>query len=552
MNRLLIVDDEKMIVDGIYELFEQSAIADLDIYRAYSGKMALKLLGRTKCDVVLSDIAMPGMDGLQLQRDIHRLWPHCKVIFLTSHNDFHYAHNALRSGIFDYVLKTEEDDHIIDAVRRALDTLEAERRSEAFIDQARKQLHEALPALSKEHLRKICNGIFAPADIAPSTFAELHIPLDASKPVWPIIGRVDDWNGYESAADRALLTYALQNMSGEYFVSGRFYMIALDSTHFAMFVQAREREEMPEDAERHSGEQQLRLFIVETVEMIRSSVKQLCKLPVSFAVGQGPVMWDRLYQAFERLRKLLVRGLGSSGEMIVCEGTPFTDVPAAASDSHRQTVQTIIRRLGDIELTDRRQHDRFAEVIQELQACLASGFTTSLYLEVYYSLAAHLLSEMSRWAPHLLQADTGIESILEFRAEKSYAIALDDLIKLSARLLDESIADQRERTHQVIRKLHQYIADNLDRDLSLTALSDVVYLNPVYLSRLYKQSTGIGLVDYINDIRMQRAKSHLAETQLKIHEIARSIGIETPTYFARLFKRREGITPQEYRDRFNK
>lgn len=552
MNRLLIVDDEKMIVDGIYELFEQSAFADLDIYRAYSGKMALKLLGRTKCDVVLSDIAMPGMDGLQLQREIHRLWPQCKVIFLTSHNDFHYAHNALRSGIFDYVLKTEEDDHIVDAVRRALDSLDAERRSEAFIDQARKQLHEALPALSKEHLRKICNGVFAPADIAPFTFAELRIPLDASKPVWPIIGRVDDWSGYESAADRALMTYALQNMSGEYFVKERFYMIPLDSTHFAMFVQASEKEGNSEAVEPYYGEHQLRLFIVETVEMIRSSMKQLCKLPVSFAVGQGPVMWDRLYHAFERLRKLLVRGLGSSGEMIVCEGTPFADVPAAASDSHRQTVKTIIRRLSDIELTDLRQHDRFAEVVQELKACLASGFHTSLYLEVYYSVAAHLLSEISRWAPHLLQADTGIEAILEFRAEKPYTVALDDLIKLSARLLDESIEDQRERTHQVIRKLHQYIADHLDRDLSLTALSDVVYLNPIYLSRLYKQTTGIGLVDYINDIRMQRAKSHLAETQMKIHEIARSIGIETPTYFARLFKRKEGITPQEYRDRFNK
>ena len=99
MKRLLIIDDEPYIVNSIYELFLENKQMELDIYKAYSGMEALELLKKAKIDIVLSDIKMPGMDGLELLKEIHSFWPFCKVIFLTAYDRFDYIHEANKDGI---------------------------------------------------------------------------------------------------------------------------------------------------------------------------------------------------------------------------------------------------------------------------------------------------------------------------------------------------------------------------------------------------------------------------------------------------------------------
>ncbi len=81
MHRLLIVDDEPYTVDGLYEMLEEADLPELELYRAYSAIEAIEWLNRIKIDIVLSDIRMPGMDGLRLLKEIRARWPRCKVIF---------------------------------------------------------------------------------------------------------------------------------------------------------------------------------------------------------------------------------------------------------------------------------------------------------------------------------------------------------------------------------------------------------------------------------------------------------------------------------------
>ena len=106
MYRMLIVDDEEIITDGLADVFGKLNL-DLDIYKAYSGQEALELLNRTRVDVVLSDICMPGMDGLELMETIRLNWPQCKIVFLTGHNDFNYVYQAIQAPDVQYVLKTK-------------------------------------------------------------------------------------------------------------------------------------------------------------------------------------------------------------------------------------------------------------------------------------------------------------------------------------------------------------------------------------------------------------------------------------------------------------
>jgi two-component system, response regulator YesN len=108
--------------------------------------------------------------------------------------------------------------------------------------------------------------------------------------------------------------------------------------------------------------------------------------------------------------------------------------------------------------------------------------------------------------------------------------------------------DKEKRDNLLICSIHEYIKQNLDKDVSLVKLAEVVYLNPSYLSRIYKQITGVNLSDYIYSIRLNKAKKMLKDSNLRVHDIASAVGFESAAYFIRSFKKSIGMTPQEYRE----
>lgn len=100
---------------------------------------------------------------------------------------------------------------------------------------------------------------------------------------------------------------------------------------------------------------------------------------------------------------------------------------------------------------------------------------------------------------------------------------------------------------EVVNKVHRYIEEHIADDISLTALGDYVSLNPSYLSRLYKQITGIGLSKYVNDYRNVIAKDMLLNTSMKVNEIAAKLGYNSALAFIRFFKKQNDMTPQDFR-----
>ena len=112
MYRILVIDDEPIIADGLYELFAQDETFALEVHKVYSAPDALKLLDRLRIDIVLSDIKMPGMNGLELLTQIHRRWPFCHVIFLSGYSDFEYVQKAMQLGADSYILKSQGDDRV--------------------------------------------------------------------------------------------------------------------------------------------------------------------------------------------------------------------------------------------------------------------------------------------------------------------------------------------------------------------------------------------------------------------------------------------------------
>ncbi|OXS55383.1 hypothetical protein B1A99_23955 [Cohnella sp. CIP 111063] len=151
MLTLLIVDDEPIIADGLYEEFKENEKWELDVHRAYSGKDALELISRMRIDLLISDIRMPGIDGIELLKQAKRHWPACKVVFLTGYKEFDYAYGALEHGAERYVLKTEGYDKIVEVVEElaveldpSLRMLRTEGRAMEIVDKVKSYIEAHL------------------------------------------------------------------------------------------------------------------------------------------------------------------------------------------------------------------------------------------------------------------------------------------------------------------------------------------------------------------------------------------------------------------------
>ncbi|MEN6313815.1 MAG: response regulator [Clostridiaceae bacterium] len=137
LYRLLIVDDEPHVANAIITLLESQTDLPLDIYFAYSGKQAIEIIKKGKIDLLMTDIQMPDMSGIELVDIVNQYWPICKTIFLTAYSDFNYAYQAIRKHVVSYILKAEDDDFILQEVRKALRFIDDEFNQRQALAQAK-------------------------------------------------------------------------------------------------------------------------------------------------------------------------------------------------------------------------------------------------------------------------------------------------------------------------------------------------------------------------------------------------------------------------------
>jgi len=191
MYRMLIVDDEPIIVNGLMQLFQGNPEFELDLCKAYSAAEALEIAKRTKLDILVSDIRMPGKTGLQLVDDIIYYWPTCRIIFLTGYSEFEYVYQALRKNVDNYILKTEGMDPIFEAVKQAIRKLEEENRQRLEQERAQLHLHLAEPYLKQEMMTELLKGEPLPSLIADERYADLSFTISADRPAYLVAGWVE-------------------------------------------------------------------------------------------------------------------------------------------------------------------------------------------------------------------------------------------------------------------------------------------------------------------------------------------------------------------------
>jgi len=558
MQRLLVVDDEEFITDGMAELLQGRRDLDLDVYKAYSGEEAIDWLRRTRMDVVLSDIHMPGMDGIELLEQIHRNWPNCRVIFLTGFNDFDFVYKAIKYPGTKYLLKSESHDKVLAAVEETLEEIRQEANSKDLMRRAQQEMHKAREAFQKEFCMHLLHGLpGGPADA--ELFQKLDIRLEARSPVLLVVGRLDCGPAMDDYSLRVQRQLSARWVLNKY-LGGVFHELTVfdEEGRIVAFLQPK-----PDHGEERDEESRFReavVFLKGTLELVQNACTASINETVSLIFTDHAVAWGSVAAAYEKLTRLLNLQTGSGTEILMTDtefdsalfGRGTASVLPPDDDADMQMEELMNQRFEEvlkIQLHSGNEENFFAKLrpvtdYLRREPSRNSGLALETYLRAALTLLNYINSHQltAELAFHIGQNQlTRPDSFLSWTEAAEY---LETMAHILFAMQKEA---GKRRTDTAVAYVQEFVLSHLREDLSLVRLAEQVYLNPSYLSRLFKQATGVNLSDYIVHSRVKRAKELLVGDNVKIQEVAAAVGYDTAGSFTRFFKKVTGMAPQEYR-----
>lgn len=537
MYRILIVDDEATITDSLVHLV-QTSLDQVDVYPAYSAKQALSYLKRAGFDVLVTDIQMPGMSGIELLEAVNQLLPRCRTLLLSGHDDFDYAYQAVRHHARRYILKNENDQVLLEAIRECLQEIEQEARQNEAVIRAQEWMAQCRPYLRREYLEKLTHESLPPEAAVQQMFDRYEIALDLKRPLLLLAARMDEDCSAETpmAVDMVVRNCLEPELRCECCAARSAYMLWMiqsaaggDSSQTVMRVRA-------------------------AAERLQRTCQQTLHASVSFLLNTTLVEWKELRERAGEMVHVMGYMLEKQEKMAFVYLDYFDrEIRRFTPDGRRGLMQELAEEWQAVlNSCDTEQLSGCGGRLQRFAASLPPAvaqeellFFHSLHTAMIQTVTQYDLSEM-------LSDDKLFELMLRNPFSGTPIQWAQRLIHLAGRICQIRESHRKTRDDILVGNVNEYIRNHLNEDLSLVALSEKVYLNPSYLSRRYKEASGQNLSDVITQMRLQRAMELLADEKHKVSAIAGQVGYLSATHFIRVFKKTVGLTPQEWRSQKEK
>ena len=564
MGNLLIVDDEPDILETLAEMFKYESELDIDVYVAKSASVALGLLERIKFDVVMTDIKMPGMSGIELYRRIKENWPKCRVIFLTGYRDFDTLYEISSFKDVRYLQKSESDEVLIRTVSEAFDEIEEMMRMDHIQNEQHAKLVKAQSIVREKWMQEYLHGERR-GELTQEELDRSGIPLRLSDCLFLFLVQLDRAEGgCESASYEMVLErqYFLEETIRE-FLPPRFSFYLYDDGNgsWLLFLQPIYFTE-----ESLSARVWKRLYanLTGAVEYVQERAFMAASLSLSFVTCDDRCRLQDARSYLTSLKREAIIKINRGEQKIVM--AQVRNEQLSVAESAPKNVQLSIRQME--EALERKAFPEFMEILraltgqlarleEPLQSAAGAGGTADNVVqreqatELYYSISLLLLRYINlHHIRQKLEEELPLRLLINIEDQGGLQEAADYLQKVANRMIEETRMDGKHRTDEVLEKVTDYIDSHIAENLTLTRIAEICYLNPSYLSRVFKQKYGCNITEYISRARLEQAKKLLTTTSIRVGEIALQVGYLTSTSFTRVFRKVIGMSPVEYRNRY--
>ena len=549
MPGLLVVDDEDIVRQTIVGVVQNSGLDLYPIEEARTGQEAVTVAQHVRPSIILMDVRMPGMNGLEATRAIRGLVPEAKVIIMSAYDEFSFSQEALRLGAVDYLLKPVRPGTLVEALSRIQAQLQQEQETQNSAAEAMTRLEAALPLVESRLVHDMITRAAPAKEIADQLQDYLGVEVgwpavmivEVDSPAEMELGDDRSANGLlRDIVQRALLSQPSgpRNRTGAALggtgaiEAPRWAGLTQDGPSTVVVVVSAEGELASIEALRALGHR------------VRAAVEAGAPVTATVTIGRRYPTLDLVHVSYaEALRaQWLKLSLGGNTVIHIDDArqvsSPARPYPVALERAlirqmrlgEFETCRDLLSQLVDYLLEvsydpPEMVHTRFVELIALVsRAVIETGASSARVLQISHEQVMALNglrsgSELKEWTLKTLEA---------LQEEVSLKAPRDQVVERALRFMDENF-------HRP--------------ELQLKEVAEAAHVSPSHLAHLLRTHVGASYVKYMTLLRMEEGKRLLAETDLKVAVIAGRAGYDDPAYFYRVFRREVGVTPAQYRRR---
>lgn len=533
MLKMIIADDEIIVREGLLDIINWNEYGVEIIGEATDGQEAFDLCMKLKADILLTDIRMPFMDGLEAAMKMKESGANIKIIFFSGIQDFNYAKTAVNVNAEGYILKPLEVNELKEVISKVVNKVLAERERETRFSQLKLQMQENFGTLREKFLRNLVLGVYKNEQDIVEKLNYFKIAFRNDESICVAVIQIDEYYGLTrdySEGDKQLLNFAVTNISDEIlenYTTGNSFCI--NENEFVLIFKYD-----------NLMENKLDLMLNDLMTCLKGFVK------ASLSVGVGKKV-TAVYEAAisykaaaTALQYKFYTGKGSIMHINDMHPTDANNLFADLLEKENRLMSLI--KLGDENATEELLNDIFTHL------CSDKAYT----IEYVQGVCAEFVYITSR---SIYELGENLDNILKSRVEILEDIySKEDIFDLKAYMCGilTSVAEHfskkyTQKNGKVISDIKSIIEKSYMKDISINRISEQVFLSPNHISMIFRQETGETITDYITKIRMEKAKELLGNLDNKILEVAEAVGYEDASYFSKVFKKYTGIYPQKFR-----
>ena len=533
MLKVFLVEDEVIMREGIRQNINWEEEGFEFAGEASDGELAYPLIQKCKPDILITDIQMPFMDGLELSRLVKQEMPKIKIIILTGYDEFEYAREGIDIGITEYLLKPIASAKLLEAVKKVGELVRSERECQAAFDQDRR---ESLQIARQKFFQGLVLG-GKQASVLLNEGKEIGLDLVANR-YNILLFRISVAGDKEEYLEK--YNKAGSELKEKITPLIEIFMVELGMEGWAFILMEK-------------GEKTLEEVQKEFMDTLQSILKECEGVKYFGGLGKPVERLSELNQCYEEAGHAFACRYFREDNQIIQSG----DLLEQAGTKEEPDFSTL-----EVGKLDRRVAERFlktglkSEVAQFVDEYF-SGFGEKnmdsrlfrqyVVMDMYFA-AVTLLEGIGYSAGDLVERCGNIQNMMVgFSSVDSNKEYLKKILEVTIDLRD---GVPQKKYHSLLEEAKSYIRQHFEEgDISLNSVAASVNLSPNHFSSIFSQEAGQTFIEYLTSVRMERAKELLRTTAMKSSEIAYAVGYKDAHYFSSLFKKTQECTPGEFRQK---
>lgn len=509
--KVLIVEDEKEKARGIAYLVEKYNPECTPILLAHDGREGYEKAAKEQPDIILTDIRMPVMDGLEMIRALREADSPAEFIVLSGYAEFCYAKKAIELGVRDFITKPVDEEELSKTLNKVCKEV-AERR----------ETEDSLSKLNDDMRNYALQNFLTGGTDSQYKVGEYLKQMGVLEEYGQYTCMVIEWA--EELSDFSIEEGMISE--NEAFL----YSVKMGKAQMAVVVGAKS------------------IDIEKKKKLVRQYIIKEEQEPFNISIGVGSSYKDysQLPKAYEEACVALnYRILKGSGTVILFEKLyDMENRTDLLTEKETEQLKDRIDRF-DQEGFHIAVKGIFNRALSENNLSLPELQKLSLNIVLIglHNIPTAQLQMNEYFGKNLFT----LKSIEKFKTMEQLENWIMNMVSsMNEVMLKDSVPKKKD----VIVEAKEYIRQNYNQNITLNDISKQFYINPYYFSQLFKKKTGMTYQKYLTDYRVDRAKKLLAETELKIYEVCRLVGYSDANHFNQIFERAEGMKPSEYRQKY--